>query len=144
MATSWISADGFTDIRYEKSGPQERGIAKVTIARPEVRNAFRPQTFIEISRALEDAREDTSVGAIILTGEGRSRSAPAAISASVATRVISPRTRPRAAASGASTSPTCTSRSGGCPSFVVAMVAGYAIGGGHVLHLVCDLDDRRR
>ena len=63
----WTSAAEFEDIRYETSGD---GIAKITIDRPEVRNAFRPQTIVEISQALALAREDTEVGAIILTGEG--------------------------------------------------------------------------
>ena len=60
------SAGDYEDIRYELAG----GIAKITIDRPEVRNAFRPETLIEVSRALESAREDTSVGVIVLTGEG--------------------------------------------------------------------------
>ena len=64
------AAGEFTDIHYEKSAGLTQGIAKITIARPEVRNAFRPRTVIEISQALEDAREDTEIGVIILTGEG--------------------------------------------------------------------------
>ena len=68
MGVAWTAAGGeYTDIRYELSGD---GIAKITIARPEVRNAFRPQTLIEISDALELAREDTAVGVVVLTGEG--------------------------------------------------------------------------
>src|SRR3979490_225550 len=75
MSTTWIGAaraggDAYADIRYEKSAAPEEGIAKITIDRPEVRNAFRPRTIIEISEALEDAREDTSIGVIVLTGEG--------------------------------------------------------------------------
>src|SRR5689334_9137155 len=75
MPTSWSpagpsSTDAFTDIRYEHSDAPDEGIAKITIARPEVRNAFRPRTIVEISRALEHAREDTSIGVIVLTGEG--------------------------------------------------------------------------
>src|ERR671912_719189 len=67
MSVTWTPAGEYTDIRYELSGD---GIAKITIDRPEVRNAFRPQTIVEISDALERAREDTDVGVIILTGEG--------------------------------------------------------------------------
>ena len=68
MAVTWTPGEGeYTDIRYELSGD---GIAKITIDRPEVRNAFRPQTVIELSRAFEQAREDENVGVIILTGEG--------------------------------------------------------------------------
>src|SRR5437660_10168983 len=65
-AADWRSAAEYEDIRYETA----EGIAKITINRPEVRNAFRPQTVIEISDALERAREDLDVGPIILTGEG--------------------------------------------------------------------------
>ncbi len=75
MSTSWIRAPAppggeYTDIRYEKSCAPDQGIAKITIDRPEVRNAFRPRTIVEISQALEDAREDTEIGVIVLTGEG--------------------------------------------------------------------------
>src|SRR3954449_7856175 len=64
---NWQSGGEFEDIRYELSGD---GIAKITIDRPRVRNAFRPQTVIELSRAFELAREDPDVGVIVLTGEG--------------------------------------------------------------------------
>src|ERR1700712_500800 len=68
MAVTWTPGDGtYSDIRYELSGD---GIAKITIDRPEVRNAFRPQTLIEVSEAFERAREDGDVGVIIFTGEG--------------------------------------------------------------------------
>ena len=67
MAVTWAPGAEYEDIRYELSGD---GIAKITIDRPEVRNAFRPQTVVELSSAFERAREDTSVGVIILTGEG--------------------------------------------------------------------------
>src|SRR4029453_1943511 len=67
MTVTWTAAAEYTDIRYELSGD---GIAKITINRPEVRNAFRPQTIIELSRAFELAREDRDVGVIVLTGEG--------------------------------------------------------------------------
>ena len=142
MPTTWFTAGQFTDIRYEKSGPGEEGIAKVTIARPEVRNAFRPQTVIEISRALEDAREDTTVGAIILTGEG-----PLAFCSGGDQRVRGDSGYLAEDASG-DLDPARPGRFHvtdlhlqirRLPKPVVAMVAGYAIGGGHVLHLVCDL-----
>ena len=70
MAISWTAAGSYTDIRYETGADDAEGIAKITIARPEVRNAFRPETLIELSDALERAREDTSIGVIVLTGEG--------------------------------------------------------------------------
>ncbi len=126
----WTSAGEFTDIRYEKA----EGIAKITINRPEVRNAFRPLTVKEMCRALDDARDDANIGVIILTGEGekafcsggdqrvrgdagyRDEQGIHRLNVLDFQRMI--RT---------------------CPKPVIAMVAGYAIGGGHVLHLLCDL-----
>jgi naphthoate synthase len=139
LPTTWITAGQFSDIRYEKSGPGEEGIAKVTIARPEVRNAFRPQTIIEISRALEDAREDTAVGAIILTGEG-----PLAFCSGGDQRVRGDsgylaEDEPGRHGIGRFHVTDLHVQIRRLPKPVVAMVAGYAIGGGHVLHLVCDL-----
>ncbi len=141
VSTTWTAADSsvFTDIRYEKSNPPEEGIAKITIARPEVRNAFRPQTIIEISRAMEDAREDTSIGVIVLTGEG-----PDAFCSGGDQRVRGDSGylhEDRAGRSGVGrfhvTDLHIQIRR--LPKPVVAMVAGYAIGGGNVLALVCDL-----
>jgi naphthoate synthase len=144
MPTSWIAADtgaaeGLTDIRYEKSAAPEAGIAKITIARPELRNAFRPRTIVEISRALEDAREDTTIGVIVLTGEG-----PDAFCSGGDQRVrgdsgylAEDQTGPKAVGRFHVTDLHVQIRR--LPKPVVAMVAGYAIGGGHVLHLVCDL-----
>jgi naphthoate synthase len=149
MPTTWIPAGEYTDIRYEKSaasdadgaasGAQAPVIAKITIDRPEVRNAFRPLTVIEISRALEQAREDTDVGAIVLTGEG-----PDAFCSGGDQRVRGDSGYLADDAAGAKgvgrfhvTDLHVQMRR--LPKPIVAMVAGYAIGGGHVLHLVCDL-----
>jgi naphthoate synthase len=144
MPTTWIAAGEYTDIRYEKSdnaGP-DRGIAKITIDRPEVRNAFRPLTVIEISRALTQAQEDLEVGAIVLTGEGTQ-----AFCAGGDQRVRGDSGYLSEDAAG-NPDPTRPGRFHvtdlhvqirRLPKPVVAMVAGYAIGGGHVLHLVCDL-----
>jgi naphthoate synthase len=144
MPTTWMPSTGadegaYTDIRYEKSAAPDEGIAKITIARPEVRNAFRPRTIIEISSALEDAREDTSIGVIVLTGEGSE-----AFCSGGDQRVRGDSGYLDDDASG---KPGVgrfhvTYLHGQIrrlPKPVVAMVAGYAIGGGHVLHLVCDL-----
>ncbi len=142
MPITWTAAGEYTDIRYEKSLHPEGAIAKITIARPEVRNAFRPLTVIEISRALTQAHEDLEVGAVILTGEG-----PDAFCSGGDQRV---RGDSGYLAEDAAGNPDPT-RPGRfhvtdlhvqirrLPKPVVAMVAGYAIGGGHVLHLVCDL-----
>src|SRR5437868_10534185 len=70
MAVTWEPAAQYEDIRYEKATGEDAGIAKITINRPEVRNAFRPETVIELSDAFERAREDLDVGVVILTGEG--------------------------------------------------------------------------
>jgi naphthoate synthase len=138
LTTDWVSAGQFTDIRYEKSvDPQ--GIAKITIDRPEVRNAFRPLTVVEISKALEQAREDHEVGAIVLTGEG-----PLAFCSGGDQRVRGDSgylAEDEAGRAGVGrfhvTDLHVQIRR--MPKPVVAMVAGYAVGGGHVLHLVCDL-----
>jgi naphthoate synthase len=140
VSTTWTDAaqdagGSFEDIRYERS----EGIAKITIARPEVRNAFRPRTIVEISRALEHAREDTQIGAIVLTGEG-----PDAFCSGGDQRVRGDSGYLDDDAAGKAgvgrfhvTDLHVQIRR--LPKPVVAMVAGYAIGGGHVLHLVCDL-----
>ena len=133
MPVTWTPAGEYDDIRYETSGD---GIAKITIDRPEVRNAFRPQTIVEISHALERAREDPAIGVIVLTGEG-----PLAFCAGGDQRVRGDRGYELEPGSGQGrfhvTDLHVQIRR--LPKPVVAMVAGYAIGGGHVLHLVCDL-----
>jgi naphthoate synthase len=136
MSVTWTPAGDYSDIRYELSGD---GIAKITIDRPEVRNAFRPQTVVEISDAFERAREDVDVGVIVLTGEG-----PEAFCSGGDQRVRGD--------AGYVGDDAAAQRGVGrfhvtdlhvqirrTPKPVVAMVAGYAIGGGHVLHVVCDL-----
>jgi naphthoate synthase len=141
MPTTWIAAGEYTDVRYEKT--EDGGIAKITIDRPEVRNAFRPLTVIEISRALTQAQEDLDVGAIVLTGEG-----PQAFCAGGDQRVRGDsgyltdeemRSPPTRAGVGRFHVTDLHIQIRRLPKPVVAMVAGYAIGGGHVLHLVCDL-----
>ena len=128
----WKSCGNYTDINFEKSN---EGIAKITINRPEVRNAFRPLTVREMRGALNDAREDTKIGVIILTGEGEK-----AFCSGGDQRIRG--------SAGYEDSETGHLRLNvldfqreirTCPKPVVAMVAGYAIGGGHVLHVMCDL-----
>jgi naphthoate synthase len=129
------TGEPFTDIRYETSAGEDAGIAKITIDRPEVRNAFRPQTVIEISRALEAAREDPAVGVIILTGEG-----PHAFCSGGDQRVRGDTGYMEDGATvGRFHVTDLHVQMRRLPKPIVAMVAGYAIGGGHVLHLVCDL-----
>ena len=130
-AISWKTVKNYTDIRFEKC---DDGIAKITIARPEVRNAFRPKTVMELIDAFMSVREDPNVGAVLFTGEG-----PDAFCSGGDQTV-----RGSAGYVGEDGVPRLNVldlqrliRS--LPKPVIALVAGYAIGGGHVLHLVCDL-----
>jgi len=147
LSTTWIPAGEYTDIRYEKTA--DPGIAKITIDRPEVRNAFRPLTVVEIGQALEDAREDTEVGVIVLTGEGplafcsggdqRVRGDSGYLSEDAASEYAAGTAGAGKSAVGRFHVTDLHIQIRRLPKPVVAMVAGYAIGGGHVLHLVCDL-----
>ena len=127
----WIPSGDYTDILYATA----EGIAKITINRPEVHNAFRPETIMEISHAIEAARQDSTVGVIILTGAGgkafcsggdqgvRGDAGYESDEGQVGRfHVTDLQVQMRR-----------------CPKPIVAMVAGWAIGGGHVLHVVCDL-----
>ena len=128
----WKKALDFEDIIYEKSA---EGIAKITINRPEVRNAFRPLTVKEMQQALEDAREDSEIGVIILTGAGDKAFCSGG----------DQRIRGDAGYQDSGTGHLRLNvldfqkQIRSCPKPVVAMVAGYAIGGGHVLQVMCDL-----
>lgn len=131
MQETWIAIKEYQDILFQRT---EDGIAKITINRPEVRNAFRPQTVIELKDAFEIAREDSKVGVIILTGQG-----PNAFCSGGDQKV-----RGHAGYVGSDGVPRLNildvqKQIRGLPKPVIAMVAGYAIGGGHVLHVVCDL-----
>ena len=126
----WQNLGDYEDILYQKI----EGIAKITINRPEIHNAFRPLTVSEMSKALEDAREDQSIGVVILTGQGekafcsggdqkvRGDSGYKDQSGVHRLNVLDFQRQLRT-----------------CPKPIIAMVAGFAIGGGHVLHLICDL-----
>jgi len=128
---SWMEMEKYEDICLEKT---EDGIAKVTINRPEVRNAFRPETIQEMQEAFEICRNEASIGVIILTGKGshafcsggdqRVRGEEGYVGKDGVSRlnVLDLQKQIRS-----------------LPKPVIAMVAGYAIGGGHVLHVVCDL-----
>jgi naphthoate synthase len=144
VSISWQPTGDYTDIRYEIGAGDSAGIAKITIDRPEVRNAFRPETVVELSDAFERAREDEDVGVIILTGEG-----PHAFCSGGDQRVRGQR---GGYVSGADPARAGAQQAVGrfhvtdlhvqmrrLPKPIVAMVAGYAIGGGHVLHVICDL-----
>lgn len=128
--TAWQNAGSYTDIKYHKW----EGIAKITINRPEVRNAFRPLTVDEMSHALLDTRNDPTIGVVILTGEGKEafcsggdqkiRGHAGYVDGQGVHRlnVLDFQRQMRA-----------------CPKPIIAMIAGFAVGGGHVLHVMCDL-----
>jgi naphthoate synthase len=127
---SWQPEGDYTDITFHKA----EGIAKITINRPEVRNAFRPLTVKEMRHALDNARDDENIGVIVLTGEGEKAfcsggdqkvRGDAGYKDGEGVHRLNVLDFQRDIRT--------------CPKPVVAMVAGYAIGGGHVLHVVCDL-----
>ena len=134
MSITWETIKNFKDIRYEAGIKNAQGIAKITINRPEVRNAFRPQTVFELKEAFKLAREDQNIGVIILTGEGEKafcsggdqkvRGDKGYIGEDGVPRlnILDVQRQIRT-----------------IPKPVIAMVAGYAVGGGHVLHMMCDL-----
>jgi naphthoate synthase len=131
---AWTPARTYTDIRYDAGTGDAAGIARITIQRPEVRNAFRPRTLVELSDAFAASRDDPAVGVVVLTGAG-----PDAFCSGGDQRVRGdggyvdedgvPRLNVLDLQRQIRT----------LPKPVIAMVAGYAIGGGHVLHVVCDL-----
>ncbi len=135
MTPEWQVAKTYTDILYHKAG----GIAKVTINRPAKRNAFRPLTIVEMFDAFSDAREDPKIGVVLLTGAGPHTDGKYAFCAGGDQSV-----RGHAGYIDEAGVPRLNVldlqkliRS--MPKVVIALVAGYAIGGGHVLHVVCDL-----
>src|SRR5213594_4263819 len=130
VGIAWKSSRTYEDILYEKAD----GIAKVTINRPDVRNAFRPLTVREMIEAFDDAREDPEIGVVILTGAGEEAFCSGG----------DQRVRGTAGYVGDDQVPRLNvldlqKQIRSLPKPVVAMVAGYAVGGGHVLHVVCDL-----
>ena len=127
---AWERRGDYQDIRYEVA----EGMAKLTICRPEVRNAFRPRTLFELSDAFEAARDDPAVGVVILTGEG-----PLAFCSGGDQRVRGDDGYRDDHGTGRLNVLDLQVQIRRLPKPVIAMVAGYAIGGGHVLHLVCDL-----
>ena len=133
--TRWKTVKTYSDILYHKAG----GIAKITINRPAKRNAFRPETVMQMIEAFTDAREDPAVGVVLLTGAGPHTDGKYAFCSGGDQGV-----RGKAGYVGGDGVPRLNVldlqkliRS--MPKVVIALVAGYAIGGGHVLHLVCDL-----
>lgn len=130
-SAGWITIKKYEDIRFERTSD---GIAKITINRPEVRNAFRPQTVMEMKEAFEICREDSQIGVVVLTGEG-----PDAFCSGGDQKV-----RGDAGYVGKDGVPRLNildvqKQIRQMPKPVVAMVAGFSVGGGHVLHVVCDL-----
>lgn len=135
MKYNWIKAKDYQDIIYEKMD----GIAKITINRPEKRNAFRPETTLEMYDAFSDAREDSNIGVILLTGAGPAKDGKYAFCSGGDQSI-----RGDKGYVGKDGVPRLNildvqKQIRSIPKPVIALVAGYAIGGGHVLHVVCDL-----
>ena len=134
MNITWKKIKKFKDIKYERGINSADGINKITINRPEVRNAFRPQTVFELKEAFSFAREDNKSGVVILTGEGKDAFCSGG----------DQKIRGDAGYIGDDGVPRLNildvqKQIRYLPKPVIAMVAGYAVGGGHVIHLLCDL-----
>ncbi|OGU33731.1 MAG: 1,4-dihydroxy-2-naphthoyl-CoA synthase [Ignavibacteria bacterium GWB2_35_6b] len=135
MSYKWESIKNYKDILFEKMD----GIAKISINRPEVRNAFRPDTVLEMFDAFNIAREDSSIGVILLTGAGPAKDGKYAFCSGGDQKI-----RGDKGYVGSDGVPRLNildvqKQIRSIPKPVIALVAGYAIGGGHVLHVVCDL-----
>jgi naphthoate synthase len=135
MSFNWKKVNNYTDIIYEKMD----GIAKITINRPEVRNAFRPETVIEMYEAFSDAREDNTIGVILLTGAGPAKDGKYAFSSGGDQRIRGDKGYKSKEGTQSLNVLDLQKLIRSIPKVVIALVAGYAIGGGHVLHVVCDL-----
>ncbi|HKJ31978.1 MAG TPA: 1,4-dihydroxy-2-naphthoyl-CoA synthase [Balneolales bacterium] len=132
---NWKTVRQYEDITYKKSN----GVARIAINRPEVRNAFRPKTVVEMYQAFDDAQEDTSIGVILLTGEGPAKDGVYAFCSGGDQRI-----RGRAGYEDESGMPRLNvldlqRKMRFMPKVVIAVVPGWAVGGGHSLHVVCDL-----
>ena len=131
----WKPGDvDFTDVQYATADLEGGRVARITIARPEVRNAFRPRTLFELRDAFELARDDPTVGVVVLTGEG-----PEAFCSGGDQRIRGDDGYVDDEGVGRLNVLDLQIQIRRLPKPVIAMVAGYAIGGGHVLHVVCDL-----
>ena len=138
-ACQWQSVGEYQDIRYELSTGQDEGIAKITICRPHKRNAFRPQTLFELQDALNLARDDDRVGVIILTGQGDWAFCSGGDQIIRGNDGYIGDDHVAAKGIGRLNVLDLQIQIRRTPKPVVAMIAGYAVGGGHVLHVVCDL-----
>ena len=126
----WKQVKAYEDIKYESF----EGIAKITINRPQVRNAFRPETVREMSEAFRHAEQDTTIGVIVLTGQGKD-----AFCSGGDQKIRGDKGYRDGGGQESLNVLEFQRQIRRCPKAVIAMVAGYAIGGGHVLHLMCDL-----
>jgi naphthoate synthase len=135
MNSKWKKAGNYKDIIYAKMD----GIAKVTINRPEIRNAFRPETVKEMFDALSNARNDESIGVILLTGAGPSKDGKYAFCSGGDQRIRGDKGYKSKEGTQSLNVLDLQKLIRSIPKVVIALVAGYAIGGGHVLHVVCDL-----
>ena len=142
MSFKWVKVNNYKDIIYEKiedSAGRVDGIAKITINRPEVRNAFRPETVIEMYNAFTDAREDQKIGVILITGAGPAKDGKYAFCSGGDQRIRGDKGYVDNTGVPRLNVLDLQKLIRSIPKVVIALVAGYAIGGGHVLHVVCDL-----
>lgn len=135
MSFNWKKVKDYSDIIYEKLD----GIAKITINRPEVRNAFRPETVTEMYEAFSDARMDEQIGVILLTGYGPSKDGKYAFCSGGDQRIRGDKGYKSKEGTQSLNVLDLQKLIRSIPKPVIALVAGYAIGGGHVLHVVSDL-----
>lgn len=135
MKANWKKAGNYKDIICEKMD----GIAKVTINRPKVRNAFRPETVSEMYDAFSDARKDETIGVILLTGAGPAKDGKYAFCSGGDQRIRGDKGYKSKEGTQSLNVLDLQKLIRSIPKVVIALVAGYAIGGGHVLHVVCDL-----
>ena len=135
MGFNWIQAKQFEDIIYEKMD----GIAKITINRPEKRNAFRPETTNELFNAFADAHEDANIGVVLLTGAGPAKDGKYAFCSGGVQSIRGDKGYVGKDGVQRLNILDVQKQIRSMPKPVIALVAGYAIGGGHVLHVVCDL-----
>lgn len=135
MKHNWIKVKDYIDITYDKLN----GIARIAFNRPEVRNAFRPETVLELHEALIDAREDSSIGVVLLTGNGPSKDGKYAFCSGGDQKIRGDKGYVGKDGVQRLNILDVQKLIRSIPKPVIALVAGYAIGGGHVLHLMCDM-----
>ncbi len=135
MKHNWQKVKDYNDITYDKM----KGIARIAFNRPEVRNAFRPETVLELHEAIIDAREDSSIGVVLLTGNGPAKDGKYAFCSGGDQKIRGDQGYVGKDGVQRLNILDVQKLIRSIPKPVIALVAGYAIGGGHVLHVICDI-----